>query len=134
MHPTPVKGLLAGYLVSYEDVGQNFQVGLGWPGRLLDMGALGIIVPMVHNTELAKAAAFAMRYPPRGGRSGGAFGVGFYGGGEYMSWADDEVFLAVVGTMLAAPEYQMAVGIAGRVNDAGAAGAVDAEKTVGRPG
>ena len=71
------------------------QNDFGAIGRLLDMGALGIIVPMVHNAEIAKAAAFAMRYPPRGGRSGGAFGVGFHGGGEYMSWADDEVFLAV---------------------------------------
>jgi 4-hydroxy-2-oxoheptanedioate aldolase len=71
------------------------QNDFGAIGRLLDMGALGIVVPMVHNAALAEAAAFAMRYPPRGGRSGGAFGVDFHGGGEYMDWADDEVFLAV---------------------------------------
>lgn len=63
-------------------------------GRLLDRGALGIIVPMVNSVEEAKAAAHAVRYPPRGGRSGGAFGTGFHGP-DYMSWSDDEVFLAV---------------------------------------
>ena len=86
------RGIALGSATPMARVRQN---DFGAIGRLLDMGALGIIVPMVHNAELAKAAAFAMRYPPRGGRSGGAFGVGFYGGGEYMSWADDEVFLAV---------------------------------------
>ena len=70
------------------------QNDFGLIGRLLDMGALGIIVPMVHNESLAKDAAFAMRYPPIGGRSGGAYAVGFHGG-DYHDWADDEVFLAV---------------------------------------
>ena len=63
-------------------------------GRLLDRGALGIVVPMVHSAEEAKAAAFAVRYPPRGGRSWGPFGARFYGS-DYRSWIDDEVFLAV---------------------------------------
>jgi len=63
-------------------------------GRLLDRGALGIVVPMVNSVEEAEAAAFAVRYPPRGGRSVGAFGAQFYGSG-YRRWIDDEVFLAV---------------------------------------
>ena len=33
-------------------------------GRLLDEGALGIIVPMVHTADDAKRAADACRYPP----------------------------------------------------------------------
>jgi 4-hydroxy-2-oxoheptanedioate aldolase len=63
-------------------------------GRLLDMGAMGIIVPIVNSVEEAEAAAYAVRYPPRGGRSGGQFGTGFLGP-DYMDWIDDEVFLAV---------------------------------------
>ncbi len=63
-------------------------------GRLLDQGALGIVVPMVNSVEEAEAAAFAVRYPPRGGRSGGEFGTGFHGP-DYKSWIDGEVFLAV---------------------------------------
>lgn len=63
-------------------------------GRLLDRGAMGIVVPMVNSVEEAKAAADAVRYPPLGGRSGGAFGAGFLGG-DYMQWANHEIFLAV---------------------------------------
>ena len=63
-------------------------------GRLLDRGAMGIVVPMVNSVEEARAAADAVRYPPVGGRSGGAFGTGFLGDG-YMQWANDEIFLAV---------------------------------------
>lgn len=64
-------------------------------GRLLDRGALGIVVPMVHTHEEAEAAAFAMHYPPRGGRSVGAFGVDFYGVPDYGAWIEREGFLAV---------------------------------------
>lgn len=63
-------------------------------GSLLDRGALGIVVPMVETVEQARAAALAVRYPPRGGRSSGAFGAGFHGS-DYESWINEEVFLAV---------------------------------------
>ncbi|HEY62946.1 MAG TPA: 2-dehydro-3-deoxyglucarate aldolase [Caldilineae bacterium] len=63
-------------------------------GRLLDRGALGIVVPMVNSVEEAKAAAYAVRYPPRGGRSIGPTGAGFLGE-DYVRRIDDEVFLAV---------------------------------------
>ncbi len=64
-------------------------------GRLLDRGALGIIVPMVNTREQAEAAAFAMHYPPKGGRSVGAFAVDFYGAPDYNAWIEEEGFLAV---------------------------------------
>jgi 4-hydroxy-2-oxoheptanedioate aldolase len=63
-------------------------------GRLLDRGSLGIIVPMVNNAAEARAAVFAVRYPPRGGRSWGAFLAGYHGG-DYGDWADNEIWLAV---------------------------------------
>lgn len=63
-------------------------------GRALDAGALGIIVPMVSTVAQAEAAAFAMRYPPRGGRST-ADNLSVNLGADYTTWADDEVFLAV---------------------------------------
>jgi 4-hydroxy-2-oxoheptanedioate aldolase len=63
-------------------------------GRLLDRGALGIIVPMVNSVDEARAAASAMRYPPRGGRStGGAHTIHL--GADYDKHANDEMFLAV---------------------------------------
>ena len=72
-------------------------------GRLLDRGAMGIVVPMVNSVAEAEAAADAVRYPPIGGRSGGAFGTGFLGEG-YMRWANDEIFLAVQIETVAAAE------------------------------
>ena len=66
----------------------------GLIGRLLDMGCMGIVVPMVNNAEEAEAAVFATRYPPLGGRSIGPFGTGFLGD-DYDDWANDQIFLAV---------------------------------------
>ena len=63
-------------------------------GRALDRGALGVIVPMVNSAQDARAAAYAMRYPPRGGRSMGLVGVGFMLS-DYAQWANDQLFLAV---------------------------------------
>jgi 4-hydroxy-2-oxoheptanedioate aldolase len=63
-------------------------------GRMLDRGALGVVVPFVNSVEDAQAAAFAMRYPPRGGRSYG-FTLAEYHGAGYGDWADDQVYLGV---------------------------------------
>lgn len=63
-------------------------------GRMLDEGALGIIVPMVHTPELAKQAADACRLPPHGSRSFGWGRAGRYGD-DYARWIDEEVFLAI---------------------------------------
>ncbi len=66
---------------------------MGAISRLLDRGAMGIVVPMVNSADEARAAAFATRYPPRGGRSSG--GNPAYFGSDYGKWINDEVFLAV---------------------------------------
>src|SRR5947207_3655362 len=63
-------------------------------GRLLDEGMLGIVVPMVHTVEDARAAAAAVRFPPRGARSWGWGRASVYGD-DYPNWIDDQIFLAV---------------------------------------
>jgi 4-hydroxy-2-oxoheptanedioate aldolase len=63
-------------------------------GKLLDEGAMGIVVPMVHTPEEAKAAANACRFPPRGTRSWGYGRAATYGD-DYTDWIDDQVFVAV---------------------------------------
>jgi 4-hydroxy-2-oxoheptanedioate aldolase len=63
-------------------------------GRMLDRGALGVVVPFVNSVADAQAAAFAMRYPPRGGRSYG-FTLAEYHGAGYGDWIDDQVYLGV---------------------------------------
>lgn len=47
--------------------------------RVLDLGAVGVVVPMVSNREDAIAAASATRYPPAGIRSNGQIRGGFGG-------------------------------------------------------
>lgn len=63
-------------------------------GRLLDEGMLGIIVPMVHTPEEAKAAADACRFPPIGNRSWG-YGRARAHGADYTEWIDEQLFVAV---------------------------------------
>ncbi len=63
-------------------------------GRLLDEGCMGIIVPMVHTAEDAKAAADACRLPPVGTRSYGWGRAARYGD-DYVDWINDEVFVAI---------------------------------------
>jgi 4-hydroxy-2-oxoheptanedioate aldolase len=63
-------------------------------GRMLDRGALGVVVPMVNSAADAREAARAMRYPPHGGRSNGPFATAVLGG-NYAERSAGEVFLAV---------------------------------------
>ena len=85
------RSICLGPAVPMARVRQN---SFGAIGRLLDMGALGIVVPLVNSVEDAQAAARAVRYPPRGKRSMGALGAQFHGA-DYLSWVDDQIFLAV---------------------------------------
>lgn len=63
-------------------------------GRLLDEGAMGIIVPMVDTPEQAQAVADACRLPPVGKRSWG-WGAASRYGSEYSERINDELFVAV---------------------------------------
>jgi 4-hydroxy-2-oxoheptanedioate aldolase len=62
--------------------------------RILDAGALGIVVPMVLNAEEAARAVAAAKYPPQGIRSVGGGRCMVYGD-DYFSWANDEVAVIV---------------------------------------
>ena len=61
--------------------------------RALDLGAYGIIVPLVNNAEEAAQAVAACRYPPHGIRSSGPVRAMHYGGGDYFSYANDEIIV-----------------------------------------
>lgn len=73
-------------------------------GQLLDRGALGIVVPLVNSAQDAQAAAYAMRYPPQGGRSKGPFATRMHGM-DYLQRANEEVFLAVQIESITAVEH-----------------------------
>jgi 4-hydroxy-2-oxoheptanedioate aldolase len=63
-------------------------------GRLLDEGCLGIVVPMVHTPEDAKAAADACRFPPVGTRSWG-WGRAAQYGDDYADAVNDQILVMV---------------------------------------
>jgi 4-hydroxy-2-oxoheptanedioate aldolase len=63
-------------------------------GRLLDDGALGIVVPMVDTAGDAKHAADACRFPPTGNRSWGWGRAARYAA-DYADRINDNVFVAV---------------------------------------
>jgi 4-hydroxy-2-oxoheptanedioate aldolase len=61
----------------------------GWEiGRLLDAGALGVIVPMVNTPSDAESAVRACTYPPRGERSFGPLGAVTRFGPDYVRQSD----------------------------------------------
>ena len=61
--------------------------------RALDLGAYGIIVPLVSTAEEAAMAVSACRYPPVGMRSSGPVRAAHYGGAEYFTQANDEIII-----------------------------------------
>jgi 4-hydroxy-2-oxoheptanedioate aldolase len=63
-------------------------------GRLLDEGAMGIVIPMVDTPEDAKRAVEACRLPPIGKRSWGWGGAVRYGD-DYPDWINEQIFVAV---------------------------------------
>jgi 4-hydroxy-2-oxoheptanedioate aldolase len=60
-------------------------------GKVLDAGALGVIIPMVNSAEEAKLAVSACRYYPDGARSFGPVRAGMYAGPDYYANANREV-------------------------------------------
>lgn len=61
--------------------------------RALDLGAYGIVVPLVNSAAEAAAAVRAAKYPPRGERSWGPIRGSLYGGPDYFARADDETMI-----------------------------------------
>ncbi len=64
--------------------------------RVLDLGAYGVVVPLINNAREAEAAVRAMRYPPKGDRSWGPIRGALYGGSDYHANAERELQLVVM--------------------------------------
>lgn len=65
-------------------------------GKVLDVGAQGVIVPMVNNVDEAKKAVAACFYPPKGLRSCGPMRPVMQYGFEYLAKANDNVACVVM--------------------------------------
>jgi len=73
----------------------------GWEiNRVLDMGAMGVIVPMVNTPEEAERVARAAKYTPLGDRSGGGLRLPLFGDGldpwDYFRHANEEIMVVVM--------------------------------------
>lgn len=64
-------------------------------GRVLDLGALGVVVPMVNSREEAERAVGAMRYPPDGYRSAGGTRLFLYSENYFLE-ANPEILAMVM--------------------------------------
>jgi len=64
--------------------------------KVLDAGAMGVIVPLVNNRAEAAAAIAACRYPPQGIRSFGPIRAALYGGRGYAAEANDQIACIVM--------------------------------------
>src|SRR5262249_2520213 len=62
--------------------------------RALDLGALGVVVPMVNSLAEARAVAAQAKYPPLGCRSFGS-DMAWHAGGDYFERANRETLLLV---------------------------------------
>ncbi|TDG12836.1 hypothetical protein E2F43_14850 [Seongchinamella unica] len=60
-------------------------------GKVLDVGAEGVIVPMVNSAEEARQAAAACYYPPQGQRSCGPMRPAMVSGIEYLAHANAQI-------------------------------------------
>jgi 4-hydroxy-2-oxoheptanedioate aldolase len=86
--------------LSTTDVTPLVRVAWNEPARLmkaLDLGAYGVIVPMIEGPDDVRAAVRAVRYPPLGARSYGPTRAAFYGGPDYAAHANAQI---VVGAMI----------------------------------
>ena len=63
--------------------------------KVMDMGADGVIVPMVKNKDEAQMAVNFVKYPPTGKRGVGLYRAQNYGLGfdEYKKWVEDEAVI-----------------------------------------
>jgi len=64
--------------------------------RVLDLGAYGVLVPMVETVAEAEAAVRAAKYAPMGARSWGPIRGALYGGPDYFHHANTETVLLVM--------------------------------------
>ena len=106
-----------------------------WIKKALDIGAAGVLVPLVNTAEVAGRVARACRYAPAGTRGmGGAraqrYGLGFE---EYVAGANDKLAVIVQAEHIEAVENIEAIAAVPGI-DAIFVGPYDLSASMGRPG
>lgn len=101
-------------------------------GKMLDAGAMGVIIPMVNSVEEARAAVAACRYYPDGARSYGPTRAAYYAGADYFANANREIAcIPMIETKQAVDRLDDILGVPGI--DAVYVGPADLSITLGLP-
>jgi 4-hydroxy-2-oxoheptanedioate aldolase len=101
-------------------------------GRVLDAGAMGVIVPMVNSVAEAAAAVAACNYPPLGSRSNGPIVAADALGPDYGTHANDQIVcIPMIETVEALDAVEDIAGVAGI--DAFYIGPSDMSRSLGIP-
>ena len=58
-------------------------------GRVLDAGALGVIIPMVETAEQCESIVRAAKFPPRGNRSATGLRTAYHAGHSYFDYTEN---------------------------------------------
>lgn len=83
-------------------------------GRVLDAGALGVVIPMIQSAADARRAVDACLYPPAGSRSFGPVRVGLRDGPGYFATANSRVaVIPMIETVQALEEVEEIAGTSG---------------------
>lgn len=100
-------------------------------GKVLDAGAMGIIIPMVNSVAEARDAVAACRYAPAGRRSYGPTRAAMYAGADYFAQANAEVAcIPMIETAAALADLDAILDVAGI--DAVYVGPADMSITLGQ--
>lgn len=70
-----------------------------WISRMLDIGALGVIIPMVETAEQCEAIVRAAKFPPRGNRSATGLRTAYHANHDYFDYtihANNEILIIVM--------------------------------------
>ncbi len=100
--------------------------------RVLDMGAYGVICPMIDSADDARSFVAACRYPPQGIRSFGPVRGLLYGGPDYAAHANDAIItIAMIETRSALEQVDAIAAVPGL--DAIFVGPADLSQALGGP-
>ncbi len=106
-------------MLAHIDTGNAFPIvrttilDPGLMGRIIDAGALGVIVPMVNTVDQAEAAVAACRYAPVGNRSVGPIGAGIRFGGSYFQAGNDVSVIPMIETIEAVENVEAIAAVPG---------------------